>query len=214
MLAVNGIDLEIAEAQTIALIGKSLDSGRSTLIDLISGRLRPDSGKIMFCGEDVTMLLPNQRADMGLACNFPESNLFDELTIADHVLAVARNSESTSNKLYAQWKNDSRYLKKAFKTLAEIGLHISMETPISELSPVQKKLLGLGLATLNPVAMLLWENPVDGLDTSAIREVSSAIREFERKGSAILFTANNSEFIEQTADRQLLMDAGHIVADS
>jgi len=213
MVAVDGVNLEIPDAQTVALIGKAPGSGRSTLIDLISGHLRPDSGEIIFCGEDITALLPKQRADMGLVCSFPETNLFDELTIADHVLAVARNSGSTSNMLYSQWKSDSQYLKKAIKTLAEIGLHIGMDTPIHQLSALQKKLLGLGLATLNPFTMLLWENPVEGLESSGIEEITSSIREFERKGSAILFTANDTRFIEQTADRQLLMDSGQIVAD-
>jgi ABC-type branched-subunit amino acid transport system ATPase component len=212
-VAVEAVTLQIPEGEAVALIGKFPGSGCSTLINLLAGHLRPDSGVILFDNQYVTSLIPSQRAEKGLVCSFHETNLFDELTIADHVLAVARNSAPTVNELYSQWRSDSQYLKKAIITLAEVGLHIPMDTRVCDLSAVQKKILGLGLATLNPVRMVLWENPVRDIELSEIKDIVFVIHELKRKGVTILFTSSNAQLIGEVADRELLMESGRIVAN-
>jgi branched-chain amino acid transport system ATP-binding protein len=213
-VAVDAVTLRIAEGETVALVGKHRGSGCSTLVNLLSGHLRPDSGVILFDNHYLTSLVPSQRAKRGLVCSFHEANLFDELTIADHVLAVARNSAPTANELYSQWRSDSQYLKKAIITLAEVGLHIAMDTRICDLTKVQKKILGLGLATLNPYRMVLWENPVRDIEPSEIKDIVFVVQELKRRGVSILFTSDNDRFIGEVADRELLMESGRIVSDN
>ena len=100
-IAVDNIDFKINDISIVALYANEPGAGKTTLINIISGHLRPDTGQILFNCEDIIPLNPCQRKERGLSYVAREEFLFDDLTIADHVLAVARNSTTTVNELYA-----------------------------------------------------------------------------------------------------------------
>jgi len=137
-VAVDNMDLTIKDNAIIALYGENQGAGKTTLISLLSGHLQPDSGKILLNGQDIVPLNPCQRKELGLSYVAQEDYLFDHLTIADHVLAVARNSETTVNELYAQWRMDRQFLKKSFTALARAGIDVPMETKIKDIYSIKK----------------------------------------------------------------------------
>ncbi len=212
--AVHNVNMRISAGETVALATNNAGAGERTLLNLISGILDPDSGAILLHEEDITLLPPLQRAQKGLVRAFDESSLFMDLTLADHILAASRNLAPTENDLYSQWKNDSQYLRKGMRRLADIGLDVPMDTKAKQLSPGRRKLLGLGLATLEPFELLIWHDPVRGLEKKKSRDkIQHVINELKRKGITLLFTSNDMEFIKQMADRMLLMDEGEIIAE-
>ncbi len=211
-VAVESADLGLATGEIVALLAKKRGAGERTLLNLISGIIVPDEGSIEFKGEDIISLTPLQRTKKGLVCAFDDAALFEDLTLADHILAVSRNLVPTVNDLYAQWRNDSLYLKKGMRRLAEVGLHVGMDTRVSELFGVQKKLLGLGLATLEPFDMLVWQGPVQGLRERSKEKIKYVMQELRRNNVTILFTSTDVDFIQEVADRMLIIDAGVVSA--
>ncbi len=209
-VAVDSVEFSINDATITALIGQHQETEKTTLLNLISGHLEPDEGEIIFDGENIIPLNPCQRKKLGLSCVAREDYLFDNLTIADHVLAVARNSTSTVNELYAQWRMDSQFLRKSFTALAGAGIDVPMDTKINELSPIKKKLFTLGLAMLEPFKLLVWEEPLKGIDSDAYKEITKIILELKRNHKIVFFTCDEIEFAEQIAEQILVMDTGKI----
>ena len=209
-VAVDSATLSIEDNSIVTLISQNNSIDKTTLIGLISGHLIPDEGSLSFNGVNMIPLSPYQRKKQGLSCVALEDYLFDHLTIADHVLATARNANSTINELYAQWRLDSQFLKKSFTALANAGIDVPMETKISELSAVKKKMLLLGLAMLEPFELLVWEDPLKGLSKNSYQEIEKLIIELKRKQKSIFFTCTDSDFAKNIADTLLIMEAGQI----
>ncbi len=209
-IAVDNIDFKINDISIVALYANEPGAGKTTLINIISGHLRPDTGQILFNGDDIIPLNPCQRKERGLSYVAREEFLFDDLTIADHVLAVARNSSTTVNELYAQWRKDSQFLKKSFTALAYAGIDVPMETKISELSAIKKKLLTLGLAMLEPFDLLVWEEPFKGIDSSLYNEISKMIEALKKENKTILFTCSELDIAQQIADQILMINNGKV----
>src|SRR5437763_16217089 len=88
LVATDGVDLDVAEGETLAVIGPN-GAGKTTLIGQLSGDLAPDAGTIRFAGEDITALSPDARSQRGLARSFQITSIFGDFTALDNVaLAV------------------------------------------------------------------------------------------------------------------------------
>ncbi len=212
-VAIDSVEFNIERNSIVALSSTKHGAGKTTLINLISGHLVPDHGKILFNSLDMVPLNPCQRKKQGLSCVAQEDYLFDNLTIADHVLAAARNSTSTVNELYAQWRMDSQFLKKSFTALASAGIDVPMETKISDLSLIKKKMLSLGLAMLEPFDLLVWEEPLKGLEQSSYKEFEQLMQELKRRNKTVFFTCSETAFSEKVSDKILIIDSGKIIQD-
>src|SRR5512138_103376 len=87
--AVDGVDLEVAEGSTHALVGPN-GAGKTTLFNLLTGFLKPSSGSIVYDGKDITGKSPEQVAMLGIARSFQITSLFEQMTLREHVeLALA-----------------------------------------------------------------------------------------------------------------------------
>ena len=96
--AVDNVDFTIAEGEVLALIGSN-GAGKTSLVNLISGLIQPDSGQIFFRGADVTNQPVHGRIQAGIARSFQIVNLFDELTVLDNVALSIFSREGMTRKL-------------------------------------------------------------------------------------------------------------------
>jgi len=207
--AVRDLDISVRPAEIVAVVGPP-GCGKSTLLGLLSGQLDCDEGHVLFKGEEVTHLPLLRRAELGLVRAVDLVSLFDELTIADHVLAVARNSAPTINELYAQWQVDSRYLKLGLRSLGTAGLDVPAATPVGELSVVQRRQLAFGLAAIAPFDLLLWDEPFDGIGAADRRGLVYLLQAQKADQRSILFSGSDADLAAGIADRVLLMSQGGI----
>jgi ABC-type branched-subunit amino acid transport system ATPase component len=212
--AVKSASFQIAQGETVVLLTENQQSPEKTLLDLLSGTLDPDAGNIYFKGEDITALPPLQRSKRGLVRALDDSSLFADLTIADHILAVSRNLAPTVNDLYAQWQNDGLYLRKGMRRLADVSLHVSMDTKISKLDQAQKRLLGLGLATLEDFDMLLWPlGSVPHLKAQHQENLQYILQNLTYDKKTILLTATNIGLLKELSNHELILEDG-VVSDT
>ena len=192
-MPVVSVDLTMDRGETVCLLSRKAGLGEETLLNLISGWLDPEAGYIEFKGQNITRLPPLERTKMGLVRAYAESQLFNDLTVADHILAVSRNLVESENDLYAQWNNDGVYLRKGMRRLAEVGLHVGLNAVVGQLDPVQKMLLGLGLATLESFDMLLW--PLDSLPRlkdQNLENIQYILGELANDGKALLLVSTDA----------------------
>src|SRR5438445_277844 len=178
----NGIDLQVGHAETLAVLGKS-GTGKSVLLKLLIGLQTPDSGSIRINGTEMVHLdihpLNDVRKKIGFL--FQQAALYDSLTIEENVaFPLARHSGKTEPEI----KERVRQL------LADVGMDQEMEKRPSEISGGMQKRVGLARALALDPEILLFDEPTAGLDPITAAEIGDLIVKLKRnrKMSAVVVT--------------------------
>src|SRR5712692_8696188 len=119
--ATDDIDLEVEEGETLAIIGPN-GAGKTTLIGQLAGNLRPDSGRILFAGEDITALAAPRRARKGLARSFQITSVYPEFTALQNVALAVQAHSGHSFRFWRPAREDSSLNRPARQFLEEVGL--------------------------------------------------------------------------------------------
>lgn len=208
--AIQGSTFTIQEHQTTALIGPN-GAGKTTLFDIISGFIPPDSGKIWFADEDMTMLVPAERARRGISRTFQQVRLFRYLRIQDHLDMVADHNDTS---LWRQfWCRRPDRHERYEKILQTFGIDRSADTIVSDLSYGQRKLLELAMAISRPHRLLLLDEPVAGVNKVIQARIEELLFDLKRKGETILLIDHDMEFVRKLADQVVVLDAGRVIVD-
>src|SRR5258708_13900874 len=119
--ATDGIDLRVREGETHAIIGPN-GAGRTTLIGQLAGTLRPDRGRILFAGEDVTRLPAPRRARKGLARSFQITSIYPEFSALANVALAVQAHAGHSFRFWSDAPRDPSFMDPARKILEKVGL--------------------------------------------------------------------------------------------
>lgn len=162
-VVLNGINLKVSTGETKIILGAS-GSGKSTLLKLILGLERPDSGKILIDGQDITRLdesdLMGIRQRFGMV--FQESALFDSLTVRENV----------GYRLYEHSQNSPAEVEQAVRRmLGFVGLEDAIDKMPAELSGGMKRRVSLARALVGNPKILLYDEPTAGLDPVTSRTI-------------------------------------------
>src|SRR2546426_7524394 len=121
LVATDGVDLEVADGETLAVIGPN-GAGKTTLIGQLSGDLVPDAGTIRFAGEDVTALPAPTRSQRGLARSFQITSIFPEFTALDNVALAVQAHAGHSFRFWTPARAERALREPARATLEQVGL--------------------------------------------------------------------------------------------
>jgi len=196
--ALHGIDLEVAEGEVAALLGRN-GSGRSTTLKAIMGMVPPKQGRIRFAGQDITGSEPYRVARAGIAYVPEERRVFANLTVAENLtLAAMRGREG-------------------YWTPARIGELFPILTerarqPARTLSGGQQQMLAIGRALAANPGLILLDEPLEGLAPSVALTVEDAILALKGRGTTMLLVEHNSEMALRVADRGSILELGKVVA--
>ncbi|OQX30904.1 MAG: hypothetical protein B0D96_00950 [Candidatus Sedimenticola endophacoides] len=207
MPILRGVSIAIPAERITAIVGPP-GCGKSTLVDLICGYARPDSGDILFEGRSIAGLLPTQIAAAGLVRTFEQGNLYDQLTVADHLILSARNSDVSSDQPYQQWRKDSQIMKEGLRILATVGLTSApLNTRVGTLSPWQRKRLDLALVLLEPRSLVFWEEPMQGLSEEHVERIRGRIARLRELEKTVVLTTADECHATRLADQVIDLSA-------
>lgn len=164
--------------------------GKSTLLNLLAGFLTPESGQVLWQGED---LLPRAPWDRPITSVFQEHNLFDHLTVHDN-LALG---------LHPGMKLSAADRKKIPDILGEVGLDGMEKRYPTELSGGQRQRVAVARALLRRTPMLLLDEPFTGLDTETRKRLQDLLLDQKASGTTILLVSHDPEDVRLLADRTL-----------
>jgi len=197
-----GIDLEIAEGETFFILGKT-GAGKTVMIRMLVGLVRPDRGQVLVDGRDVAGLREEEFVPIRRQCGmvFQLPTLFDSLTVFDNVAFGLRR--------LGTWLEDE-IRDRVFKALEQVELarEVSARRP-SELSFGEQKRVGLARTLVLAPRYMLYDEPTTGLDPFTAGRITALIREVNRSLSATaIVVSHDLSSMAEIADRVGLLTEG------
>ncbi|MBI1777792.1 MAG: branched-chain amino acid ABC transporter ATP-binding protein/permease [Proteobacteria bacterium] len=213
--ALEHVSLRLKAGEIVGLIGPN-GSGKSTLINLVSGIHRPEAGRIIFAGHDVTHLAPFEIARLGIARTFQAIKLAGEMTVLDNV-AVARSVLAGPNIIgaLAAGRQDpglARSRSEAMHCLMRLGLGDVALAPAARLAHGQRRLAEIARAIATEPRLLLLDEPAAGLSEREQAELGQILTQLAETGMTLLVIEHNMPFLMGLARRIICLDRGRIVA--
>jgi len=216
LTAVNAVTFELKRDELVGLIGPN-GAGKTTLLRLITKILRPDSGRIVFNGEDITGLAPWQVVDRGIAGTFQNMRPFRHLPIIANVMVplVAPRARR-----HGEWVK--RIEAKAMDALEFVGISDMALEPASALSQGDLKRLEVARAIATEPELLLLDEPLGGLNPTESDLLARSIRRLHKggrfgrlhsEGPAVLMIEHKLKELMSIVDRVIVVDYGEIIAD-
>ena len=205
------IHLKLPKGARHALIGPN-GAGKTTLINLITGMLRPDAGKILLDGADITTAAPAARVRRGLVRTFQINALFPNLSPLEAVtLAVCERRGVTTR----WWQPLSHYAdaaEEAHGILKALALHADCLRPARELAYGQQRLLEIALALATRPKVLLLDEPAAGVPREESAHVFEAIAGLP-DDITVLFIEHDMDLVFRFASRIIVLVGGRILMD-
>ena len=216
--AVDQVSFQIEQGAIHGLIGPN-GAGKTTLFNCISGIYKPDEGKVIFAGHDLTALKSHQIAHVGVARTFQNIELFGQMTALENLL-VGQHAHMRSGvfdsalRLLRVRREEDASRQKAQGILRFLGLEAIQDYPARSLSFGHQKLLELGRALALGPQMLLLDEPASGMnnqETTALRHLIEGIR--TRMGITVLLVEHDMGLVMKLCDRISVLNFGVKIAD-
>ncbi|MFG2497693.1 ABC transporter ATP-binding protein [Streptomyces sp. NPDC048441] len=217
--ALTQVDLSLREGEVCGLIGPN-GAGKTTLFDVVSGIRRPDQGRVLLGGVDVTRRSPVWRARHGMRRTFQRQQLFGQLTVADNLL-VAQEWRGGGGGFAAdlvaaptrRTREKERRLR-ASAILRECGLDALTDAYASALPVGQARMVELARAVADPPRVLLLDEPASGMTADERGQLSAVIRHLaDEEGCAVLLVEHNVAFVMGLCARVVVLDLGTVLAE-
>jgi len=194
-----GVDLELHRGENVAVLGRS-GSGKSVLIKIIAGLLKPDAGQVRVLGQDVEHLRGKEldafRQKIGFS--FQNSALYDSMSIRENLeFPLVRNVRNLSR------ADINRAVE---ERLDEVGLLQTIDQMPSELSGGQRKRIGIARTLMLKPEIMLYDEPTSGLDPITSVEINSLINDVrQRTGASSIIITHDLTCAKTTADRVAML---------
>ncbi|SAL53044.1 ABC transporter [Caballeronia turbans] len=202
-----GVDLRVAQGERHALIGPN-GAGKSTLFDLISGRARPDDGRIVANGIDITGE-PPQRVARTLARSFQTTSVFGGLSVLDNLRCAALGASSSG--FLDRWLPSRKIDARAHAMLDAIGLAERACELAARLTYAEQRALDLGIALATDAPLILLDEPTAGMNRAEATRALALIRA-TTEGRTLLVIEHDMDAVFSLADRISVLVRGRVIA--
>ncbi len=195
----HGVDLRIAQGQTVGLLGRN-GMGKSTLIRTLMGHVRQRDGQIQMFGRDMSRARPHEVSRLGVAYVPEGRGVFPNLTVRENLIMAARRGRDGRDDWTLQ-----RVLQ-TFPRLQERFDHLG-----AQLSGGEQQMLSIGRALMTHPALLILDEATEGLAPQVVAEIWRVIGEIRRDGIATLIVDRDYRRVLARADTALVLQKGQVV---
>jgi len=197
---VRGVSLQVRYGEVVGLLGPN-GAGKTTTFYMVVGLVRPDQGRVVLDGTDITQMPMYQRARKGIGYLPQEPSVFRKLTVAENLMAVLETLD-----LSTMERNERRD-----RLMSELGVTHLADSKAYTLSGGERRRVEIARAlTLDPKFILLDE-PFAGIDPLAVQDIQGIISLLKSKGIGILITDHNVRETLAITDRAYIISDGKII---
>ncbi len=213
LAAVDGIDLTLHPARLTAVIGPN-GAGKTTLINLVTGGLFPDAGRVYFKGEEITGLLPHQRVRKGISRSFQLMNIFPRLTVGQNLLLPILARLKRTRRPFSALSRERQALAEAERILNDLGLREVRDQAAGALSHGDQRLLELGMAVAPNPEICFLDEPSAGLTPVERATVMELVRRLSTRGpTTFIIIEHDMDVVFSLADWIVVMNRGQLLAE-
>jgi branched-chain amino acid transport system ATP-binding protein len=193
------VSLQAEAGRITALIGSN-GAGKTTLFRCLAGTLRPDSGRVLLAGRDVTRLPADARSRRGLVPTYQVGSVFQTLTVRENLLVAAENRRRLSPLRAFAGPHARAAARRVEEVCGQMNLQRVIDAPAGELPTGTLRLVELARALVAEPLVLLLDEPVSGLDRRQAAGVSGLLRSLAETGKAVLLIEHDPQFVLSVAD--------------
>lgn len=195
-----GLDLTVGDGQVVCVMGRN-GVGKTTLLKTIMGLLAPRRGTIRFDGTDMTRLPPYERARLGIGYVPQGREIFPSLTVLQNLVVGARRKRPT--------QESTDYVLSLFPALSRM-----LGKRGGDLSGGQQQQLAIARALISDPALLLLDEPTEGIQPSIVHEIAAVLERIKQEGRrSILLVEQYLEFARSICDRFYVMEKDGVVLE-
>ncbi len=210
LIATNNVTLDIEREGILSIIGPN-GAGKTTFFNLLTGFLKPDEGRILYKGQDVTGKKPYEIITYGISRSFQVVSLFEEMSVLDNVRVGVQRNLGFMNKLFLNYLRADAVTERSMEILEEVGMADMAGLPAASIPHGDRKILDLAMAlTTNPETLLLDE-PMAGLSKAERLRITTLIRKLSATRKVIL-VEHDMDLVFGISDAILVLHHGAILA--
>lgn len=210
--AADAVNVEIRPGELVGIVGAN-GSGKTTFLNIVTGYLRPDRGRIFFLGEDRTGLPPRAITKLGIARSFQIPQLYTSFGVLESLLLSLAAQRGVGT---AFWQPLYRHawMEEAGEILERFGLAAYRRRPVNELPEGGRKLLDIALSFALKPKLLLMDEPTSGVSIEDKFQVMDTLVAVLRQSDVTtVFVEHDMEVVERYSRRVLVFDNGRVIAD-
>ncbi|MDO9284962.1 MAG: ABC transporter ATP-binding protein [Aquabacterium sp.] len=212
VVAASDINIGITAGERVSLIGSN-GAGKTTFVNMITGYLKPDAGRITLDGHDITGLEPRAITRRGVARSFQIPQLYGDLTVLDNMLVA--NACHDQKLSFWQPARRPEAIARAETLLERFRLTEHLTRRVAELPGGVRKLLDIAMALTGHPKLLLLDEPTSGVSAEEKFPMMATIMDAlgHEKGTTVLFVEHDMDIVERHASRVIAFYAGRVIAD-
>jgi lipopolysaccharide export system ATP-binding protein len=194
------VSLSVAKGEVVGLLGPN-GAGKTTCFYSVMGLVKPDSGRIMLNGEDITRLPMYRRAILGLGYLPQETSIFRGLTVEQNIMAVLELAEPDKNAREARLE----------QLLDEFGLARLRSASAMALSGGERRRCEIARALAANPSIILLDEPFAGIDPISINDIRDLVKDLKKRGIGVLITDHNVRETLDIVDRACIIYGGQVL---
>ena len=199
---VDHVSLRVRPGEIVGLLGPN-GAGKTTSFYMVAGLVRPDEGRVLFCGQDVSGLPMHLRARLGMGYLPQEESIFRKLTVQDNLMAILETRSDLSRK---------QQREKAEELMERFNITHLRKSQAIQLSGGEKRRLTIARALTSNPKLLMLDEPFAGVDPIAVQDIQHIIASLrETDGLSILITDHNVRETLGIVDRAYILFEGRVI---
>lgn len=204
--ALSGVNFRLFPGEVHALLGEN-GAGKSSLIKILTGVYKPDSGNLKFQGRDLVLGTPQDAVNQGISTVYQEVNLLPNLSIAENIV-LGRESRSVFG---IRWKD---LYERAENALTRVGLKLDVRKPLYTQSIANQQLIAIARSLDVSAKVLILDEPTSSLDENEVETLFNVMRGLREQGLAIVFVTHFLDQVFAVSDRITVLRNGKFVAET
>jgi branched-chain amino acid transport system ATP-binding protein len=212
VVAAAGVNVSVADHEIVGIIGAN-GAGKTTFVNIVTGYVKPDGGRIAYAGQDITRLAPREVTRIGISRSFQIPQVFLSASVTDNLMIALGIAEGRVRHLWHPLRNPGR-LAEAQAILSRYRIAAYGGQAAMLLPQGIRKLLDIAMAVVRRPRLLLLDEPTSGVSVEekfAIMDtVMAALKEQQ---VTVLFVEHDMEIVQRYAQRVLAFYEGQIIAD-
>ncbi len=207
--ALNNLNLDVGAREMRAIIGPN-GAGKTTMMDVITGKTKPDEGRVSFGDYALTSMDETAIANIGIGRKFQKPTVFESHSVWDNLELAMKANRSAITSL--RWKLSEAQRERIHITLSRINLNHAAHNLAGTLSHGQKQWLEIGMLLMQEPELLLVDEPVAGMTDAETEKTAALLRDIA-KTSAVVVVEHDMDFIRALDVRVTVLHEGTVLAE-